>query len=153
MKHLKVGDKAPLFSAKDGEGNTVSLSNFVGKTVVLFFYPRDNTPTCTVEACNLRDNYGQLQKAGLVVFGISPDNEQSHVKFAQKHQLPFPLLVDSDLTISNAYGVWGPKKFMGRDIIGIHRTTFILDEKLEIKAIVEKVKSKEHSAQIFELLS
>lgn len=148
---LQPGKKAPLFKAKDQDGNTVSLKDFLGKKVALFFYPHDNTPTCTDEACNLRDNYALLKEAGIEVIGISTDDEKSHKKFETKHQLPFTLIADPDMKIVNAYGVWGLKKFMGREFDGTHRTTFLIDEKGIITHVIEKVKSKEHAAQILDL--
>jgi peroxiredoxin Q/BCP len=145
---LKEGMKAPAFKAQDQDGNTVSLKDFEGKKVALFFYPKDNTPTCTVEACNLRDNYSKLLKAGYAVIGVSADTEKSHKKFIEKHKLPFPLLVDTDMKIIKAYDVWGLKQFMGREFDGIIRTTFVIDEKGKIEKVITKVKSKEHAEQI-----
>lgn len=142
--------EAPGFIAKDQDGNTVTLKDFRGKKVVLFFYPKDSTPTCTVEACNLRDNHAMLIKKGYVVIGVSADPEKAHKKFIEKHKLPFPLLVDTERKIINAYDVWGRKKFMGREFDGIVRTTFVIDEKGRIEKVITKVKSKEHSKQIME---
>ena len=146
---LKEGMTAPDFKAKDQDGNIVSLKELRGKKVVLYFYPKDNTPTCTVEACNLRDNYAKLKKKGYVVIGISADDEKSHRKFIEKHKLPFNLLADTDKEIIKAYDVWGRKKFMGREFDGIIRTTFVIDEKGKIEKVITKVKSKEHTEQIF----
>ena len=148
MKHLKVGDQAPTFSTKDQNGNPVNLSDFKGQKVVLYFYPKDNTPGCTAQACNIRDNYKDLKKNNIAIFGISADDEKSHTKFIEKFDLPFSLLADVDHSLLNLYGVWGEKKFMGRTYDGIHRTTFILDESLKIIEIIEKPKTKDHSAEI-----
>lgn len=148
---LTAGTKAPAFTAKDQDGNIVSLKDFKGKKVALYFYPHDNTPTCTTEACNLRDNFTLLSTAGITVIGVSTDDEKSHKKFEQKHCLPFTLLADTEHKIAEAYGVWSLKKFMGREFIGLHRTTFLINEKGIIEHIIEKVKSKEHSLQILEL--
>jgi len=150
MKHLKIGDNAPLFSSKDENGNKVNLIDLKGQKVVLYFYPKDNTPGCTNQACNIRDNYADLKKNNIVIFGISADDEKSHQKFIEKFDLPFPLLADVDHSLLNLYGVWGEKKFMGRTYDGIHRTTFILDESLNIIEIIEKPKTKDHSAEILE---
>ena len=148
---LKPGDKAPGFTALDQNGNEISLRDYKGKKVVLYFYPKDNTPTCINEACNIRDNYAVLKKKGIVVLGVSIDTEKSHKKFEQKHQLPFTLLADPDRKILEAYGVWGLKKFMGREFMGTHRTTFLINEKGIIDHIIEKVVSKDHSTQILDL--
>ena len=151
MKHLKVGDRAPEFTSIDQEGNTVSLKDYAGKRVVIYFYPKDNTPSCTVQACNLRDNYTALKKAGIVILGVSADSIKSHQKFIQKFDLPFTLLVDEDHKLLNLYGVWGEKKFMGRIYDGIHRTTFVLDENHIIQSIIEKPKTKDHTAEILKV--
>lgn len=148
---LKEGIKAPAFEAKDQHGKSISLKDFKGKTIILYFYPQDNTPTCTVEACNLRDEYKFLTKKNYVVLGVSPDDMQKHKKFAEKFDLPFSLLVDTEMKIIKAYDVWGTKKFMGRIYDGIIRTTFVIDEKGIIKHIIREVKSKEHAQQILEL--
>lgn len=148
MKHLKVGDKAPEINALDQDGNKVNSSDLLGSKVVLYFYPKDDTPGCTAQACNLRDNYKALLDAGYKVFGVSADTAKKHQKFIAKYELPFSLLVDEEKKIINDFGVWGPKKFMGRESDGIHRTTFILNEEGVIEEIIEKVKTKEHSAQI-----
>lgn len=148
---LQPGSKAPDFKAKDQDGNTISLKQYKGKKVALYFYPHDNTPTCTIEACNLKDNMATLQQHGITVIGVSTDDVKSHQKFATKHQLPFTLVADPDLVVVNLYGVWGPKKFMGREFDGTHRTTFLIDEKGFIAHVITKVKSKEHAAQIVTL--
>ena len=148
MKHLKIGDKAPTFSCKDQNGNAIKLEDYKGKKVVLYFYPKDNTPGCTAQACNLRDNYSELGKNDIVILGASADDEKMHQKFITKFDLPFPLLSDVDHTLLNSYGVWGEKKFMGRTYDGIHRTTFILDESHTIIEIIEKPKTKDHAAEI-----
>ncbi len=151
MKHLKIGDQAPEFTAKDQNGNEVKLSDFTGKRVVIYFYPKDNTPGCTAQACNLRDNYSELQEQGIVILGVSADSEKSHIKFIDKFELPFPLLADTEKELINLYGVWGEKKFMGRVYDGIHRTTFVLDEDHEIIGIIEKPKTKDHTREILEI--
>lgn len=150
MSVLQAGDIAPVFSGKDQNGNTVALENLSGKKVILYFYPKDDTPGCTAQACNLRDNYAALQAAGYVLLGISPDNEKKHQKFISKYDLPFPLLADTDHSIAEAYGVWGKKKFMGREYMGILRTTFIIDEQGKIERIISNVNTAEHTAQILE---
>lgn len=148
---LKVGDKAPAFTANDQNGKTISLTDLKGKNVVLYFYPQDNTPTCTLEACSLRDEHRFLAKKNYVVLGVSPDDEKKHKKFATKFDLPFSLLADTDMSIINAYDVWGIKQFMGRIYDGVIRTTFIIDEKGYISHIIRDVKSKEHGKQILGL--
>lgn len=153
MTHLKAGDKAPNFTAKDENGNALSLTDFKGKKVVLYFYPKDMTPGCTTQACNLRDNYTDLTSKGFEVIGVSADDEAKHLKFIAKHELPFHLIADTDKEVINAYGVWGPKKFMGKEYDGIHRTTFVIDENGNIELVIEKVKTKEHSTQILEALN
>lgn len=152
MFHLKEGDTAPAISAKDQSGNDVQLSDFSGKKVVLYFYPKDDTPGCTAEACSFRDNYASLQKKGLVILGVSPDSEKSHAKFANKFTLPFPLLADIEKKIVNDYGVWGKKKFMGKEYDGVHRTTFVINEKGEIEKIITKVDTNDSSGQILKEL-
>ena len=146
--HLKEGDKAPIFKGMDQHGNTVSLKDFKGKKVVLYFYPKDMTPGCTAQACNLRDNYAALQREGYVVVGVSADSEQQHAKFAEKYDLPFPLLADEQREIIEQYGVWGEKKFMGRVFDGIHRVTFVINEKGVIERIITKPNTKDHTAEI-----
>lgn len=148
MTHLKKGDKAPNFTGIDQNGEYISLSNLAGKKVVLYFYPKDSTPGCTAQACDLRDNYQMLLSKGYIVLGVSADSQKSHQKFIEKHNLPFPLIADTEKEIITAYGVWGPKKFMGKTYDGIHRTTFIIDEKGDIEDIIDKVKTKEHTNQI-----
>jgi peroxiredoxin Q/BCP len=145
---LEVGQQAPDFKTQDQEGNTISISDFKGKKVVLYFYPKNNTPGCTAQACNLRDNYEALQKAGYVVLGISSDSQKSHKKFAEKQNLPFPLLVDEDLAIHEKYGTWVEKQMFGRKYMGTARTTFVIDENGLIEDIITKVNTKEHSSQI-----
>lgn len=151
MKHLKPGDVAPAFTALDQDGNTISLSDYRGKKVVLYFYPKDNTPGCTTQACNLRDNYALLLRQGYVVLGVSADSQKSHKKFATKFNLNFPLLADEDHTILNAYGVWGEKKFMGRTFDGIHRTTFVINEAGVIEEVIEKVHTKRHAEEVLKM--
>ena len=148
MPTLKIGDKAPYFSGKDQNGKTIELNDFAGKELVLYFYPKDNTPGCTAEACNLRDNYNFLLKAGYAVVGVSADDEKNHQKFIEKYNLPFPLIADTEKEILKAYDVWGPKKFLGRSFLGIHRTTFVISKDGIIKEIIEKVDTKNHSSQI-----
>lgn len=150
MTTLQKGDKAPSFSGYDQDGNLHKLSDYKGTKVALFFYPRANTPTCINEACNLRDHYAELKKAGFALLGVSADTQKKQANFRDKYKLPFPLLADEDKKIINAYGVWGPKKFMGLQFDGIHRTTFVIDEKGKIESVISKVKSKDHAAQIIE---
>lgn len=152
MMHLNEGDKAPDIKAKDQNGNDFELSALKGKKVILYFYPRDNTPGCTAEACDLRDNYTSLTNKGYEVVGVSNDDEKSHQKFINKFDLPFTLLADTDKKIVNDYGVYGEKKFMGKVFDGIHRTTFVIDEQGIIAKIIKKVKTKEASAQVLELM-
>lgn len=151
MKHLKIGHAAPEFCSKDQDGNDVCLKDFSGKRVVLYFYPKDNTPGCTVQACNIRDNYSSILGENIVILGVSADDEKKHLKFIEKFDLPFPLLADVDKTLLNLYGVWGEKKFMGKTYDGIHRTTFVLDETHTIIGIIDKPKNKEHTAEILEI--
>ena len=148
---LKEGDKAPAFTVKDQNGNTVSLKDFKGQKVALYFYPEDDTETCTIEACNLRDNFAELKSKGVVILGVSPDTEKSHKKFEKKYALPFTILVDTDKKLLNAYGVWAEKSMFGRTYMGTLRHTFLIDEKGKIAHIIDKVKSKEHSKQIMEI--
>ena len=147
---LRPKDKAPDFTAPDQDGKIHSLKDYKGQKVVLYFYPKDDTETCTKEACNLRDNYATLKKKGIVILGVSADNEKSHKKFEKKYSLPFTLLADPDKKIINDYGVWAEKKFMGRTFMGILRTTFLISEKGKIDHIIEKVESKNHAEQIAE---
>ena len=151
MKHLKIGDIAPGFSLPDQNGNTVNLKDFKGKKVILFFYPKANTPGCTAEACNLQDNYKLLEGKGFQILGASADPVDKQKKFADKFGFTYPLLSDTEKTLLNDYGVWGLKKFMGREYDGIHRTTFIIDESGKIEKIIEKVKTKDHAQQILDL--
>lgn len=146
--HLKEGEKAPAFTGIDQDGNKVLLSDFKGQKVVLFFYPEDDTPTCTVQACNLRDNYGLLTKNGFKVIGISPDDVKSHQKFKEKFNLPFTLIADPEHKIINKYGVWGQKKLYGREYMGLHRTTFVVNEKGIISKIFLRPRNKAHAEEI-----
>ena len=148
MIQLKEGDKAPAFTAKDQDGQKVSLAGYKGKKIVLYFYPEDDTPTCTIQACNLRDNYALLKKEGVVLLGVSPDEEKKHKKFEAKYGLPFTLLADPEHQIIDKYGVWGEKQLYGRKYMGIHRTTFLIDEKGTIRKIFLKPKSKTHAEEI-----
>jgi len=148
MISLKEGDKAPIFSGKNQDGKKISLADYNGKKVVLYFYPEDDTPTCTIQACNLRDNYSALRKSGLVVIGVSPDDEKKHKKFEAKFKLPFILLADPGHAIIDKYGVWGEKKLYGREYMGIHRTTFLIDEKGIVRKIFIRPKNKQHAEEI-----
>jgi thioredoxin-dependent peroxiredoxin len=148
MSLLFKGDKAPDFKGVDHNGKAISLKQFLGKKVVLYFYPKDNTPGCTAEACNLRDNYKQLTDKGFIILGVSADNEKSHQNFIAKFDLPFPLISDTDKKICNLFGVWGPKKFMGRIFDGINRTTYVISENGIIEAVFSKVDTNNHSLQI-----
>ena len=150
MTHLKVGDKAPNINAVNEKGESLTLSQYKGKKVILYFYPKDMTPGCTMEACNLRDNYKSLQEKGFEIIGVSADDEKRHQKFIEKYELPFPLIPDVDKKVINDYGIWGEKKFMGKVFDGIHRVTFVIDEEGKIDRIFEKVKTKEHTEQILE---
>lgn len=145
---LKEGDKAPDFAVPDGEGNTVRLKDLRGKKVVLYFYPKDDTPGCTKEACAFRDSFSKFRKRGIEVLGVSLDSEKSHQKFAQKYDLPFRLLADTERKVSDAYGTYGEKKFMGRKYMGNHRMTFLIDENGKIKKVYEKVKPDEHAEEV-----
>ena len=148
MTELKEGLKAPVFKGVDQNGDTISLKDFFGKKLVLYFYPHDDTPTCTNQACNLRDNYSLLMKNGFDIIGISTDDINSHKKFEKKYGLPFSLISDSDNSISEKYGVWGWKKFMGKEYVGMHRTTFLIDQKGRIKKIIKKPETKRQAEQI-----
>ena len=148
MTHLTEGSKAPAFKGKDQNGKPISLVDFKGKKVVLYFYPEDDTPTCTVQACNFRDNFGLLKKNGFIVLGVSPDEEKKHKKFEAKYDLPFTLIADADHTIIDKYSVWGEKQLYGRTYIGLHRTTFLIDEKGVIRKIFLNPKSKQHTEEI-----
>ena len=150
MDTLKVGDKAPNFSALDEQGNTISLSDYKGKKLIVFFYPKANTPTCTVESCNLSDNYKMLTEKGYEVIGVSADSQKKQANFKKKFKFPYPLIADEDKKVINAFGVWGPKKFMGREFDGIHRITFVIDENGIIDKVIDNVKAKEHASQILE---
>ncbi|MGC3946972.1 MAG: thioredoxin-dependent thiol peroxidase [Chryseolinea sp.] len=145
---LKVGDTAPDFKVNDQDGNAVKLSSYKGQKVVLYFYPKDMTPGCTAQACDLRDNYKVLQKQGYAVLGISSDDEKTHRKFADKEKLPFPLLADTDKSVHEKYGTWGEKSMYGRKFMGTLRTTFVIDEKGKIAEIISKVDTKAHTKQI-----
>lgn len=149
---LKEGTKAPAFSAIDQDGNTIKMSDYKGKKLILFFYPKDNTPGCTAEACNLRDNYALLLKKGYAIVGISSDNEMSHQKFIQKFELPFPLIADTDKKVHELYETWGEKSMYGRKYMGTFRTTYVIDEKGKIEKVFEKVDTKNHAEQILEAL-
>lgn len=147
---LTEGQKAPDFKGKDQDGKTISLKDYKGKKLVLFFYSEDGSPTCTIEACNLRDNYALLKKNGFVVIGVSPDSEKSHKKFETKYNLPFTLIADESHDVVNKYGVWGEKQMFGNHYMGVHRTTFIIDEKGIIRKIFLKPKNKAHAEEIIE---
>ncbi|NNE28860.1 MAG: thioredoxin-dependent thiol peroxidase [Saprospiraceae bacterium] len=153
MTTLKPGRKAPKFSATIQTGEQVKLEDYRGKKLILFFYPKDNTPTCTVEACNLRDNFSKLKKEGFQLLGVSPDSEKKHNNFINKFDLPFDLIADTDLKVIKAYKCWGLKKFMGREFEGVYRTTFVIDEEGKLELVITKVKSKDHTNQILELLA
>ena len=150
LNSLSIGDQSPNFSGKDQNGKTIQFSDYSGKKLAIFFYPRDLTPTCTTQACNIRDGYAVLQDQGISILGVNDDPEAKHQKFIGKHDLPFPLLADEDKTILNQFGVWGPKKFMGRTFDGTHRTTFLINEEGKIVDIINKVKAKIHTDQILE---
>lgn len=151
MGYLNVGQKAPYFEGTDQEGKMIRLSDFKGKKVILYFYPKDNTPGCTKEACNLRDNYNELIDKGFIVIGISPDSEKSHKGFSEKYSLPFPLIADPDKKIMNEYGAWGEKMMYGKTVTGVLRTTYIIDENSVIEKVVKKVDTASHTEQIFKL--
>ncbi len=148
MTHLKAGDTAPDFEAFDQNGELVKLSDYRGKKVILYFYPKDSTPGCTVQACNLRDHYAELQQQGYEVIGVSADSQKRHQNFIAKNDLPFTLIADTEKELIEAYGVWGLKKFMGREYMGIYRETFVIDEQGKIEQVIEKVKTKEATQQI-----
>lgn len=147
---LKEGTTAPVFKTTNADGETVSLKDLRGQKVVLYFYPKDDTPGCTKEACSFRDAFAKFKKRGIAVLGVSPDSEASHKKFETKYKLPFTLLADKDHAIADAYGVWGEKKFMGRTYMGVQRTTFLIDEKGKIKKVFEKVKPEDHASEVLE---
>jgi len=148
MDTLKVGDKVPAFSAKDENGNTIKLSDYKGKKLIVFFYPKASTPGCTAEACNLRDNYTELKSQGYELLGVSADSQKRQLNFKNKYQFPFPLLADEDHTVLNIFGVWGPKQFMGKKYDGIHRKTFVIDGDGVVERVIDKVKTKDHAAQL-----
>ena len=148
MTHLKPGDKAPDFNTVDEQGNPVKLSDYKGKKLILFSYPKAMTPGCTNEVCNLRDHYQELKDKGFELLGISADDEKRQQRFKDKHELPFPLIPDTEKEVLKAYGIWGPKKLYGREYDGIHRTTFVIDEHGVIEKVFTKVKTKEHAEQI-----
>lgn len=147
MTNLQEGDKAPDFTGHIEDESQVSLSDYTGKKLILYFYPKDDTPGCTAESCNLRDNYSELKELGFEILGVSPDPVKKHKKFIDKYEFPFSLIADEDKKIINDYGIWGPKKFMGREYDGLHRTTFVIEDGVIIK-VIQKVKTKAHTAQI-----
>ncbi|NEV94062.1 thioredoxin-dependent thiol peroxidase [Psychroflexus sp. YR1-1] len=148
MTTLKAGDKAPNFEAKDQDGNLHTLEDYTGKKLVVFFYPKASTPGCTAEACNLRDHWETFQAKGYEILGVSADSAKRQQNFKNKYELPFPLLADEDKEVIEAFGVWGPKKFMGKEYDGIHRTTFVINEEGVIEDVISKVKTKAHAEQI-----
>jgi peroxiredoxin Q/BCP len=148
MTTLKKGDAAPLFSGKDQDGNVHTLADYKGKKLVVFFYPKANTPGCTAEACDLRDNYARFEAQNYALLGVSADSAKAHASFKNKYEFPFPLLADEDKSVIQAFGVWGPKKFMGKEYDGIHRTTFVINEEGVIDDVITEVKTKAHAAQI-----
>ena len=150
MTSLKIGDKVPAFSVSDDRGNIQSLKDYAGKKLIVFFYPKANTPGCTAEACDLRDHFKELQDAGYSLLGVSADSVKSQRNFSEKFDFPFPLLADHNKVVINAFGVWGLKKFMGKEYEGIHRKTFIIDEEGKVARVIDKVKTKEHASQILE---
>lgn len=150
MTSLKEGSKAPTFKGKDQNGNIISLADYKGKRVILYFYPEDDTPTCTIQACNLRDNFSIINNSGYTVLGVSPDTEKSHKKFEQKYALPFSLIADPHHYIIDKYGVWGEKQLYGRNYMGLHRTTFLIDEKGIIRKIFSRPKNKQHAQEILQ---
>lgn len=151
MKTLKQGDKVPNFSVKNQEGELITLNNYKGKKLIVFFYPKASTPGCTAEACNLSDNYKELLNKGYEILGVSADSEKRQFNFKNKYAFPFSLLADEDKEVINAFGVWGLKKFMGREYDGIHRMTFLINEEGIVEHVITKVKTKDHAAQILEL--
>jgi thioredoxin-dependent peroxiredoxin len=153
MSHLQAGDRAPAIRAKDENSEWITLEEFRGKKVVLYFYPKDDTPGCTAEACDLRDHYAKFLDQGFEVIGVSADNEKSHTRFKNKYKLPFRLISDTDKKVLEDYGAWGEKQMYGKSYMGIIRKTFIINEEGYIEKIIEKVKTKEHSKQIFDELS
>ena len=153
MTHLQEGDTAPDFRGTLSTGETVALSDYAGKKLVLYFYPKDDTPGCTAEACSLRDGYAELREQGYEILGVSPDPVAKHQKFINKYDLPFELIADEDQSVMQAYGVWGPKKFMGRTYDGVHRVTFVIDEEGKVAKVITKVKTKDHAAQILDAMA
>jgi len=151
MDTLKVGDLVPNFTVNDQDGKSISFSDYKGKRVIVFFYPKASTPGCIMEACNLRDNYEELQQQGYELLGVSADSKKRQTNFRNKYKFPFPLLADEEKEVINAFGVWGPKKFMGREYDGIHRKTFIVDAEGVVERVIDKVKTKSHAAQILEV--
>jgi peroxiredoxin Q/BCP len=152
MAFLQEGQAAPSFTAKNQDGKEIKLSDFKGKKVILYFYPKDNTPGCTVEACNLRDNYDALLEKGFEVIGVSPDSVKSHTNFISKYSLPFNLVADTDKEILKSYGAWGEKKMYGKTYEGVLRTTYVIDEEGKIEKVIEKVKTKDHAGQVLDSL-
>lgn len=150
MAMLEEGKKAPAFKGIDQNGKPVSLADYKGKKLVLYFYPKDSTPTCTVQACNIRDNFSVLKKAGIHIIGISSDDVKSHKKFEEKHQLPFTIIADTERTIIDQFGVWGEKQLYGKKYMGLLRTTFLINEKGVVVKVIEKPKSKQHAEEILE---
>jgi peroxiredoxin Q/BCP len=152
MAYLNIGDTAPKFSSVNQHGKVVKLADFTGKKVIIYFYPKADTPGCTAESCNLRDNYDDLIGKGFEIIGVSPDSQQKQKNFAEKYKLPFNLLADEDKTVIKAYGAWGLKKMYGKEYEGLLRTTYVIDEKGKIEKVFEKVKTKDHAAQILEAM-
>ena len=152
MTHLNIGENAPHFEGNIEDGSKVSSSSLKGQKYILFFYPKDDTPGCTREACNLRDNFRWFEKNGFQIFGVSPDNEKKHQKFIDKYECQYSLIADTDKEMIKSFGIWGPKKFMGREFDGVHRTTFVINEDGKIIEIIKKVKTKEHAEQLIEAL-
>ena len=150
MNTLQAGDKVPNFEVNDQDGNVIKLSDYKGKKLLVFFYPKASTPGCTAEACNLRDNYEKLQSKGYQILGVSADSEKRQSNFKNKYEFPFPLLADTEKVVINAFGVWGYKKFMGKEYDGIHRKTFLINEEGVVERVIDKVKTKDHAAQILE---
>ena len=148
MRTLKVGEKVPEFTVNDQDGHPISLSDYKGKKLIVFFYPRANTPGCTAEACNLRDNYAELQSRGYQLLGVSEDSEKKQSNFKNKFNLPFPLLADTEHKVIDSFGVWGEKKFMGRVFDGIHRMTFVINEQGVVEKVIDKVKTDDHASQL-----
>lgn len=153
MTHLNIGDNAPSFKGKIEDGTEVNSAGLKGQKYILFFYPKDDSPGCTREACNLRDNYRWFEKNGFQIFGVSPDNEKKHQKFIDKYEFQYSLIADPDKEIIKSFGIWGPKKFMGREFDGVHRTTFVMDADGKVTEIIKKVKTKEHAEQLKEAIA